>query len=151
MWWLSFPENFTLHHCLHYLKSCRSKNCRILNLPYEFSWLFAVGICGICCKNLICCSYLPRLLAMGICCGFLRREFVANICRSCLPWEFAVDLSCVCKQTIFLCEQILFLCKQSFLNEYKPSSYENESFIFHENFFFNSVSFYYCRGSYGPT
>ena len=173
MWWLSYKENITLHHLLHYLKSCRS------NLPCEFAvafsrvnlpWLFAAGICS---------SYLRRLFAVGICRGCLLREFAAAISRSYLPWVCFVYVT---KPFSYVSKSFFFVSK-SFLIESKPSLYVSKTFIIspviwqkgesvlrsdlrfylrfeirpfailltiYENLFFNSVSFCYCRGSYGP-
>ena len=96
------------------------------NLP----WLFAAGICR---------GYLPREFAAGICRGNLPWLFAARICRRNLPWVF-----CIRKRILFcICEQILFIWKQTvFIYE--------QNFLICEIFFINSVSFCYCRGSYGP-
>ena len=82
-----------------------------------------------------------REFAARICRGYLPREFAAAICRGNLPWVFAI---CICKKILlFICEQTLFIWEQSFF------IYEQNFFIC-EIFFINSVSFCYCRGSYGP-
>ena len=79
-------------------------------------------------------------------------EFAASICRENLPWLFTVKICrgylpcvfCIRKQILFcICEQILFIGKQTFF-------ICEQNFLICEVFFINSVSFYYCRGSYGP-
>ena len=78
-----------------------------------------------------------REFAARICRGYLPREFAAGICRGYLPFVFVsksfsvyVSKSCLYEsKPFFLCEQNFFIC---------------------EIFFINSVSFCYCRGSYGP-
>ena len=74
----------------------------------------------------ICRGYLPQEIALGICRGYMSLVF------------------CIRKQIFFyICEQILFIWKQTFF-------ICEQNFLICEIFFINSVSFCYCRGSYGP-
>ena len=88
------------------------------------------------------CSALHiREFAVGICRENLPWLFAVGICHGYLPWVFAV---CICKQIVFcICGQILFIWKQTFL-------ICEQYFFVCDIFFINSVSFCYCRGSYGP-
>ena len=66
--------------------------------------------------------------------------FSAKICLGCLPWVFCIlkRISfCMCEQILFKWKQIFFICEQNCL--------------ICEIFFINSISFYFCRGSYGPS
>ena len=107
----------------------------------NLSQLFAVGICH---------SYLPWEFAAAIYRGFLPWKFAVAICLENLLWLCAVGLFCVYRQTSFLCEQIPFFCKQSFFNCKQTFFICEQNLFIYENFFINSVSFCYCRGSYGP-
>ena len=76
---------------------------------------------------------------MTICRGFLPWELSVAICHENLPWVCFVYAS-----KPFFCVGI------SFLFESKPFLYVNKIFFIYKNFFFNSVSFCFCRDSYGP-
>ena len=112
MWWLSYTENFTLHHLLYCLKSCRS------NLPQKFGvatcrenlpWLFAVGICR---------SYFPWEFAAAICCGNLLQLIAVTICHGfvlCMQANLFEQIFFLCNQIFFIWKQTFFICEQNFL------------------------------------
>ena len=101
--------------------------CIFENFPWE-------------CTTRICLGYLPQKFAVGICRRNLPWLFSAKICLGCLPWVF-----CILKRISFcMCEQILFKWKQIFL-------ICEQNCLICEIFFINSISFYFCRGSYGPS
>ena len=118
------------HHLLY---------CIFENLPGEFAaricrknlpWEFAAGICR---------GNLPQEFAVGICRRNLPWLFAVRICRGYLPWVFCIRkriLFCIYEQILFIWKQTFFICEQNFL--------------ICEIFFINSVSFCYCRDSYGP-
>ena len=81
-----------------------------------------------------------------ICNGYLPCLFAAAICRGNLPWLFAVGLF----KPFFCVNKLFFFANESFLIEIKPFLYVSKSFFIYENFPINSVSYCYCRGSYGP-
>ena len=125
-------------------------------------WLFALQIC---CDYLlwefaaaICRRNLPQLFAVAFCRGNLPQPYAVAFCHGNLPWEFAAAicrgyLPWVCfvyvKKPFFCVSEFFFFVNKPFLIESKSFSYKSKTFIY-ENFFFNSVSFCYCRGSYGP-
>ena len=100
---------------------------------------------GVCCENLlwqfavgICRMNLLWLFAMRICQRNLPWLVVVIICRGYLPWVF-----CIRKRILFwICDQILLIWKQAFF-------ICEQKVLTCEIFFINSVSFCYCRGSYG--
>ena len=121
--------------------------------------IFYIAYLRICCGNLsrefvvaICRRNLPWEFAVEICRGYLPWEFASEICRGNLPQKFAMRICCgylpwvfcIRKRVLFCtCEQILFMWKQTFF-------ICQQNFLICETFFINSVSFCYCRGSYGP-
>ena len=116
----------------------------LLHIFENLSWEFAASAChGYFPQEFsagICRGYLPRELAARICRGYLPRKYAAGISSGYLPWEFAVwickqILFCIRKQILFIWKQTFFICEQNFL--------------ICEIFFISSVSFCYCRGSYG--
>ena len=118
----ALPHRGLLHtiFCIAYLRNCRG------NLLQEL----AVAICR---------GYLPREFTVGICRRNLRWLFAVRICRGYLPWVYRIGkriLFCICEEILFIWKQTFFICEQNFL--------------IYEIFFINSVSFRYCRGSYGP-
>ena len=103
--------------------------------------------------HLLYCIFgnLLREFAARICRGYLPWEFAVGICRRNLPWLFAVRICCdylpwvfCIRKPILFCirEQILFIWKQTFFTC-------EQNFLICEIFFIDSVSFCYCRGSYG--
>ena len=78
---------------------------------------------------------LPQEFVVGICCGNLPQKFAVAICRGFFVFvseSFFVNVSKSClygSKPFFICEQIFSICEISF---------------------FDSVSFCYCRGNYGP-
>ena len=90
------------------------------------------------------------------------------ICRGNMPWEFA---ACFCRRNLpqlFCCRHFPWACfvyvrkplfcvsksfffaNKPFLIEREPFLYVSKTFFIYEDCFINSVSFCYCRGSYGP-
>ena len=84
-----------------------------------------------------------QIFALGICRSYLSWEFAAAVCWENLPWLFAMGWLCICEQNFF-CES------KSFFIVNKPFLYDSKTFFVYGNFFINSVSFCYCRGSNGP-
>ena len=102
----------------------------------------------------ICRENLPQLFAVAlpwgftaaVCCGNLPQLFAVSICGGYLPWVSFVYVN----EPYFYVSEFFFFVSKLFLIESKPSLYESKTFFIYENFIFNSVSFCYCRGVYGP-
>ena len=87
---------------------------------------------------------LPWLFEAGTCHGNLSQEFAVVICHENLPQDFAVAIFCVDLPFAFVSES-------SFLYVNKSCYMKGNLFcMWAKLFFINSVSFCYCRGSYGP-
>ena len=82
-----------------------------------------------------------------ICYGYLLQELAADTCCSYLPWVCFVYIS----KPFFCVGKSFFFVSKCFLFETKPFLYVSKTFFIYENVFINSVSFCYCRGSYGPS
>ena len=86
-------------------------------------------------------SYLPWFLFVKICRGFLPQKIAAAIYRGIFVY----------KQTFFLWEQTFFSSKLNiFLKKQTFFMCEWAFFFIYEDFFINSVSFCYFRGSSVP-
>ena len=92
-----------------------------------------------------CRSYLPWKCAVAICRGNLPQRLAVGICCSYLPWVCFVYVN----KPFFCVSKSFFFVSKPFLIESKPSLYVSKTFFTYENLFINSVSFCYCRGSYG--
>ena len=90
--------------------------------------------------------YVLENFAMGICRENLPWLFAARICRGYLPREFAARRGFF----IFVSKSFFICVSKSCLYESKPFFICEKNFFICEIFFINSVSFCYCRGSYGP-
>ena len=96
--------------------------------------------------TVLCRGYLPQEFAAAIGRRNLSKLFVAGICRSYLQWVYFVYVS----KPFFCVSKSFFFVRKSFLIEGKPFLYVSKIFFIYENVFIKSVSFCYCRGSYGP-
>ena len=124
--WSSATQRITHQHLLYYIFE-------------NLSWEFAARNCR---------GYLPREFAVEIC----RRN-----CRGYLPQEFSVEISPNNFPWLFVVGFFVFVSKSFFVYVRKSCLYESKTFFICEQnvficeiFFINSVSFCYCRGSYGP-
>ena len=93
---------------------------------------------------LICCGNMPWEFAASICRGNFLQLFAVAICGENLPWVCLVYVS----KLFFYVSKSFFFVNKPFSIERKPFLYGSKTFFIYEDFFVNSVSFCYCRGSY---
>ena len=103
----------------------------------NFPQLFAVRICRSC---------FPLLFVVAIYRGNQQHLPTVAICLGHFPW---VSFVYVCKPFFYAIKSFFFV-NNSFLIKSKPFQYMSKTVFIYVNFFINSVSFCYCRGSYRP-
>ena len=121
--------------------------CVKSNIVGTRSHIFVMLICRGFFAVVIWRSCLPWRFAVWICRSYLPWELTVAIYRNYFPWEFAET---ICR-SLFVCESKPFFCvRKSFLIKSKQFLYGNKTWFIYDNFFINSGSFCYCRGSYEP-